>query len=334
MKKLINNSSGFSLAEIMIAAAIMGALSLVLMQITRTTSKTSSKLSFSTEIATAANEINAILSKPSTCLAVLGGTLAPSNINGKYFTRASGSSPVNGYGSANFFVDSYSVVDIGGNTAELKIKFENKEILKGLTTVEKKINIYYEGAVGAMTACRSQSSGSTDIWTRGLANKIYYSGGYVGVGTGNSPQFPLDVNGDIRTNTYIRALAFYATSDKRLKTNIRPIKSALESLDAINGVTYNWNENAKSRGMTDESRQLGLIAQDVEKVFPEAVNTTQDGYKSVNYQSLVAPIVEGVKELHAQNKKEEIEIKKLKNENQKIKAWICKRDKSAPICLK
>lgn len=333
MKKLLNNSRGFSLAEIMIAAAIMGVLSLVLMNITKTSTKTATKLSYSTEITTATTEINGILSRPSTCMAVLGGAnINPTSINGNYRVKGSAGAPPEGYGSSNFFVTSYTMTGTAPDGV-LRIVFDNKEILKGLPTITKTLNIYFEGSVGAVTACRSLSSSATDIWTRASANRIYYSGGNVGIGN-NNPLFALDVTGEIRTNTYARALAFFATSDKRLKTNIRPIKSALESLDAINGVTYNWNENAVSRGMTNENRQIGLLAQDVEKVFPEAVNTAEDGYKAVNYQALVAPIVEGVKELHAQNKKEEIEIKKLKNENQKIKAWICKRDKSAPICLK
>jgi hypothetical protein len=90
-------------------------------------------------------------------------------------------------------------------------------------------------------------------------------------------------------------------------------------------VTYFWNQVALDRGLKDEHRQIGLIAQDVEKVFPEAVKNDSDGMKSVNYPVLVAPLIEAVKELHRENSR-------LETENKNIKAWICQRDSSAVFC--
>jgi trimeric autotransporter adhesin len=62
----------------------------------------------------------------------------------------------------------------------------------------------------------------------------------------------------------------------------------------LRGVTFEWGENAPAalRG-----RELGVIAQEVEAVFPELVQTDASGMKRVNYQGLIAPLIEAVKEL-------------------------------------
>ncbi len=102
------------------------------------------------------------------------------------------------------------------------------------------------------------------------------------------------------------ASAYYYNSDKRLKNNINNIDStdALSKIIKLQGVTFNWN--------ADNRKDVGLIAQDVEKVFPDVVKTNSDGYKSVEYGNLIAPLIESVK---AQQK----EIDALKKEIQSLK---------------
>jgi hypothetical protein len=86
------------------------------------------------------------------------------------------------------------------------------------------------------------------------------------------------------------------TSDARLKTNIVSITGvdALAKLSAINGVTFNWLDQAKNR-----QQFVGVIAQDVQKQFPQTVSTTTGGYLEVDYSALVAPLISGVNELNA-----------------------------------
>jgi len=83
----------------------------------------------------------------------------------------------------------------------------------------------------------------------------------------------------------------YQYSDASLKTGITPISSPLQKITQINGVTYHWKDPSKNQG-----EQIGVIAQDVEKVFPQAVATEADGKKSVNYSALIGPLIEAVKE--------------------------------------
>ncbi len=91
---------------------------------------------------------------------------------------------------------------------------------------------------------------------------------------------------------------YWTLSDRRLKSNIQPIESALDKLQQINGVHFDWKDPERH---AQESRQVGVIAQDVEAVFPELIGNNQDGYKNVDYSKLSAVLIEAVKELRQQS---------------------------------
>lgn len=84
------------------------------------------------------------------------------------------------------------------------------------------------------------------------------------------------------------------TSDENLKANIALIVNPLEGIEQLRGVTFNWKDPTK-----DQSQFIGVVAQDVQKVFPQAVSRNADGYLSVDYGSLIAPLIEAVKEIAA-----------------------------------
>lgn len=92
-------------------------------------------------------------------------------------------------------------------------------------------------------------------------------------------------------------------SDKRFKKNIVPLTNALEKLDRIKGVYFNWNDTFKRvYNTTTSKRQIGLIAQDVEVVFPEVVEKKgSKKYRAIYYDKLVSVLVEAVKELKKGN---------------------------------
>jgi hypothetical protein len=94
-----------------------------------------------------------------------------------------------------------------------------------------------------------------------------------------------------------------AFSDIKLKEDIKVIPNALDKVSKIRGVTFIRND------IDDKSRQAGVIAQEVEKVLPEVVTTTEDGIKTVAYGNLVGLLIESIKEL----KKEVEELKGASN---------------------
>lgn len=114
----------------------------------------------------------------------------------------------------------------------------------------------------------------------------------------------------------IASFTFVGTlSDMRLKSDITPVSGALGKVAAINGVSYKWKD-AAAKGLP-ATTQLGLIAQDVEKVAPELVSDTADGYKSLNYNGMSALFVEAIKELKAENETLKARIKALEDKSAK-----------------
>ncbi len=96
-------------------------------------------------------------------------------------------------------------------------------------------------------------------------------------------------------------------SDERFKQNITAIQSPLQKLLQINGVEYEMKTKEFSKNHFVSGRQIGLLAQNVEKVIPEAVNE-KDGYKGVDYAKLVPLLIEAIKE---QNKKMDDQAQKM-----------------------
>ena len=88
----------------------------------------------------------------------------------------------------------------------------------------------------------------------------------------------------------------FASSDERLKENLEPIGSAVEKVEQITGYTYNWipMEDIHVYG---DMKDIGVIAQEVEKVLPEIVSDRENGYKAIKYDKLTAVLIQAVKEL-------------------------------------
>lgn len=89
-------------------------------------------------------------------------------------------------------------------------------------------------------------------------------------------------------------------SDRRFKKEITPITSALSNVLKLQGVSFTWDRAAFPARKFPEGRNIGLIAQDVERVIPEVVRTDMDGYKSIEYDKLVAVLIESIKEMKQQ----------------------------------
>jgi hypothetical protein len=102
------------------------------------------------------------------------------------------------------------------------------------------------------------------------------------------------------TNGTITATDFTATSDARLKTVVGKIDNALAQLQTLNGVRYQWNQLAKDLNPVyqNDDTQIGMLAQEVQKIAPEAVKEV-DGYLTVSYDRIIPLIVEAIKELKA-----------------------------------
>jgi hypothetical protein len=86
------------------------------------------------------------------------------------------------------------------------------------------------------------------------------------------------------------------TSDRRLKTNIIPLRNSLAKISKLRAVHFNWIAN-ESRTQFDKRRHLGLIAQDVQQIVPELVSAIDEKYLGVNYMELIPMLIEAIREL-------------------------------------
>ena len=108
------------------------------------------------------------------------------------------------------------------------------------------------------------------------------------VGTSSTVQFGL-----IRSTGDIVA---YYSSDERLKDNVKPIENALEKLQKIRGVEFDWNDKQD----VYEGHDTGVIAQEVQKVLPEVVTEREDGMLAVKYEKMMGLLIESIKDLKAE----------------------------------
>lgn len=120
---------------------------------------------------------------------------------------------------------------------------------------------------------------------------------------------------EMQADTAMRSAAYYYTSDKRLKKNVRTYPDALDKMLELRGVYFDWKK--------DDKKDVGFIAQEVEKVEPRLVDTNKEGTKSVKYGNIVAIVIEAVKELREKLMSEDKEIKReiasVKKENEELK---------------
>jgi hypothetical protein len=109
----------------------------------------------------------------------------------------------------------------------------------------------------------------------------------------NNTAFYLDASSTGTSLNVAGDVVGYSSSDIRYKDNVKPIENALDKIDKIKGYTFEWNElSHKQTGKKD----IGVIAQEVEEILPEIIDTRDNGYKAVDYPKLTALLIQSVKE--------------------------------------
>lgn len=157
-----------------------------------------------------------------------------------------------------------------------------------------------------------------DVSTNTLYKQVVVSGTLV-----TSSQVLMNINNVVQTTGEVRStnniIAFYS-SDRKFKENIQDISDALDKVSAIGGKTFDWTDDyVAQRGGEDgyfvQKSDFGVIAQDVQSVFPQAVRTREDGTLAVDYEKLVALSFAAIVELKT-------EIYELKSKNVKSTTMI------------
>lgn len=239
----------------------------------------------------------------------------------------------NSYVGARIY--SEATEDFGSNAGGSSLKFGTT--LNGSSANAVRMTINHDGTVGIG---KSPTVGNRlDVQGRINSNEITTSGKIESADVIKAANTIESASGLAVAGVVVCAAGgCTASSDLRLKENIKPLMSSYEKIQKMNGVSYDWKDKKR---FTDK-RQIGLIAQDLEKIYPEVVVTDKkSGLKSVAYDHLIAPIIEAFKELVFRNDKIERKVasvmaenSELKKENAEIKAYLCEKDPKAKICIK
>ena len=168
-----------------------------------------------------------------------------------------------------------TILDIQGSVGQL---FSVTDELTG--------DLFTVSDISGIPILSVNSSGTVNI-DGTLSGSIDSTFNSIGVGTDAS-----GTAGEIRATNDITA---YYSSDERLKDNIINIQSPLDKLKQINGVTFDWIEKPGIHSHTGSD--VGVIAQEIEKVLPDIVTTRDNGYKAVQYEKIVALLIESNKAL-------------------------------------
>lgn len=165
----------------------------------------------------------------------------------------------------------------------------SRNLLIGTTTdTGARLNVggSYEGYPVSIEA---GSGGNQLSLTRGGAVAQFYMGGSTAGGT----QFYVRAGGSGGVLLSAGSTGWVSASDIRLKDVTKPIENAVESLSSLQTIYYSWKDSI------NKNLHIGLIAQEVEKVFPELVSESSiDGMKGVNYTELIPVIIKAIQELN------------------------------------
>jgi hypothetical protein len=270
---------------------------------------------------------------PSGVLEVQGGT-APANTKGNDIILVAQNAGSGNQNGGNIFLS--AGVRTGTGTSGTVIVGRTIPPVWALPPIPN--SLYVEDHIYAGSVYMSNStSGVADLGFGDNSTRISGSvpAGWIGIFTANLERLHIDTAGNITLGTTANPIprfqvgtngdgsvaianAWNTFSDIRLKKDLERIPNARELVDQLNGYYFYW------KNKRDSSRQVGVVAQEVEKVLPELVSTAADGTKSVDYPKLSAVLIEATKQLYLDVSADKKEIVSLRKQNEEIMARLFK----------
>lgn len=149
---------------------------------------------------------------------------------------------------------------------------------------------------------------SPDGWAGFFSGPRSYFGGRVGIGFAD-PSFQLHLSQNSAAKP--TSNTWTVSSDARLKTDVRTIEHALDRLLALRGVRYRWKDPSTQGGM--DGTYTGLIAQEVEPIFPEWISEDREGFKQLTVIGFEGLVVEALRDLRAEKDEEIARLREAKD---------------------
>lgn len=311
----INWNKGFSLVEVLLAAALMGGLALALAKFNQDQMKSTKTVETKFEYTAILNEIRQILGDNASCRATLenrnGASTAPGVITriirynplgniDRFIADASGNGPSYGNGivkilSFHLVADAPAVLPAGPSSGSthlvITFSFGSKDRTYVNTNTKKiLLNVDVDNSNNIID-CSSAGSTASQFVQR--AGDSMYGNLVMEDGT-----------------------EIILESDKRLKYNVNEIDDSLVKINQLRPVSYKWKSS--------DEFAYGFIAQEVQKTYPTLVRENENGNLAVKYMQLIPHLVKSVQLLDAENKMLRKEIKNLKTEQATLKKQIKK----------
>jgi hypothetical protein len=239
------------------------------------------------------------------------GSGAVTNMTGGLFSALFGSSSTaaNIYGTESFAENT--------STGTVTNAYAVQALLTNAGTITNGYGVYITGAGSGGT----WTNKPFDLYAADSGAYNYFAGN-VGIATASPSSYTLQVNGSVAGTS-----AYNNTSDARLKKDVAEIPDGLDLVEKLRGVRFNWRKPEERKIGKDlklpvTTPQVGFIAQEVQKVLPEAVMQGSDGIYTMQ-ESKIAPIlVEAMKELKSMFDGDHGDIAKLKADNDNEAAQI------------
>ena len=218
-----------------------------------------------------------------------------------------------------------SITNLNSATASLLIETANLESFTSSinTTIKSKLDADGVISGSSQITAGSTTNFATDVKTRLNAETVVSGSSQVtlssttGGGTSAAVQFGslgIGMAASVTTGRIdaTNDIVAFSSSDIRFKENIKPIENAIDKIRKISGNTYDWKEENKvEHGY--EGNDVGVIAQEIEAVLPQLVQTRESGFKAVKYDKLVALLIEGIKEQQLQIEQLRIDLNNCRN---------------------
>jgi hypothetical protein len=244
---------------------------------------------------------------------IISGSTNSTNVN---FTISGGSITANLIGGVVSGSSQVNFTQLSGISNGIVSGAAQITPLLPVGTISGSAQVQLGSATGDITL-GTQTTGNYIATIAGTSNQITVAGSGVetaavtlslpqNIHTSATPQFASLGIGMAASGTTGRIdatndIVAFSSSDKRFKDNIKPIENALEKIQSVGGYEFDWKEENKiEHGY--EGHDIGVIAQEIEAIAPELVQTRENGYKAVKYDKIVPLLIEAIKELSAKVK--------------------------------
>ena len=240
---------------------------------------------------------------PSGNLSLASGKVFLGNSSGKAIATSTSVIPISDFGTAT------ATINLGNAATQYNISFLAEPLYPQDAATKK-----YVDAVGKDNLGNHTASSNLKMTTFNISHTGANAKG-LGFDTSDNATFEQDVtiNGNL-----------YTPSDRQLKTNIETLSKVLLSIDQIRGVRFEYKDQKKYA----IGPKIGIIAQELQKVYPEMVMKGKDGFLKVDYTQLTGVLIQAIKEQQQQIKLQQKEINNLKvqmiNQQQQIDAILKK----------